>query len=294
MYYYIVNPAAGGGRVSRIQDEIRSALREYGIAGEWLKTLGPGDVSRLARQGLESGATTIVAVGGDGTLGEIIRSLYGESGVAIGVIPTGERNSLATLLGVRALREAVPILAARKLEQIDLGEIGGRYFVGSVGIGFEAAHPVGRGGGGSTPFRDRVRKLPAYLKASREWKASEASITLDDITYLKAPVFNLTISNSDIRSGLGMVAVDPQDRRLDLRITSRTGTSSMIRGLPGYLSGEGGAAEETSLFRASKIEVGSPTPLPVHIDGEPGGTTPVTVRVADKRVQLIVGRERQF
>jgi diacylglycerol kinase family enzyme len=293
MYYYIVNPAAGGGRIHRVQDELRARLRDFGISGEFVKTLGEDDVVKLAQTGLEQGASTIVAVGGDSTTTEVIRALYGKPGVALGIIPIGHRNHLARLLGVSDWQAAPQILAARKVEAMNLGEIGGRYFVGSVGIGFEAAHPESltlR----QISSRKRMQQLPRYLSALRHYKPVEVSLTLDDQVYLKAKAFNISITNSRAESEFGFANSNPQDRKLDITIVSRLKPASVLRQIPNYLGGQIRIADEFSLFQAGRVEVNTPEPLPVHIDGEPLGNTPVTVTIAKHNVSLIVGRDRGF
>ena len=68
MYYYIVNPAAGKGRYRHIQDKLRSQLTQLGLVGDFTKTSGPGDATRLAALAAEKGFNTIVVIGGDETL----------------------------------------------------------------------------------------------------------------------------------------------------------------------------------------------------------------------------------
>ena len=94
MYYYIVNPVAGNSRTRSLQDKLRVNLRAIGIDGEFARTTGPGDATRLAKHAIEKGYTTIVAVGGDGTVNEVINGI-GEANVAIGIMPLGHTNAVA-------------------------------------------------------------------------------------------------------------------------------------------------------------------------------------------------------
>jgi diacylglycerol kinase (ATP) len=137
MYYYIINPSSGGGKINKVQDKLRARLKELGIAGEFVKSTGPGDIPKLTKMAIEKGYNTIVAVGGDGTINEVINSLPDES-VALGIIPMGNTNELATLLGINDWNDACTILAARKVEIVDLGKIGDKIFVTSVAIGFDS------------------------------------------------------------------------------------------------------------------------------------------------------------
>lgn len=107
MYYYIVNPAAGGGLINSIQDRLKASLNQLNIDGEFAKTLGPGDALKITETAVDKGATTIVAVGGGETVNEVIAAVYkaNHPEVAIGIIPTGKQNWLAQYLGIGSWRE---------------------------------------------------------------------------------------------------------------------------------------------------------------------------------------------
>ncbi|MEO7618017.1 MAG: acylglycerol kinase family protein, partial [Candidatus Saccharibacteria bacterium] len=75
MYYYIVNPAAGNGSVKASQEKLRQMLDELGIRGEWAKTTGPGEATKMAAAAVAKGHTTIIAVGGDDTVNEVMNGI---------------------------------------------------------------------------------------------------------------------------------------------------------------------------------------------------------------------------
>jgi diacylglycerol kinase family enzyme len=85
---------------------------------------------------IEKGYKTIVAVGGDGTINEIINSI-GNTGIALGIIPLGATNELARMLGILDWQTACNILAGRKIEEVDLGLINDNVFVTAASIGFD-------------------------------------------------------------------------------------------------------------------------------------------------------------
>ena len=84
-FHFIVNPAAGGGRARRIWPEIEERLKKEGVSYQWTLTRGPGDAGRIAA-GL-SDDVIAVAVGGDGTLSEMISGIDPQSVEAIGLEP---------------------------------------------------------------------------------------------------------------------------------------------------------------------------------------------------------------
>jgi YegS/Rv2252/BmrU family lipid kinase len=293
VYYYVVNPAAGGGRINKIQEELRETLRDLGIGGEFVKTLGPEDVDKVTKSGLAAGHTTIVAIGGDGTVSEVLRTLAGHEDVALGIIPLGNSNHLARLLGIPDYKTACQILASRKIEEVDVGRIGNRFFVSSVGIGFEA-QALQEGHVLDETRGTRLKRLPSYLSLIRKFQPAEVTLNIDDKYQVKAPAFNINISNSRSSSQFSFALSNPQDNRLDVAILSKFSTGQVLGHLPDYLQGQLHFSDDVSLFRAKKVEIESNEPLPVHVDGEVIGSTPTKVWVARQKMRLIVGKDRTF
>jgi diacylglycerol kinase family enzyme len=129
---------AGAGTVLRgredLPDRVRSELREAGVAAEVVCT--PGTTLRdQALSAVGRGFDTVVAAGGDGTIGTVASALVGTD-MPLGVLPLGTRNHFARDLGlpselpaaVRALRDTPP-------RPVDVGEVNGRVFVNNASIG---------------------------------------------------------------------------------------------------------------------------------------------------------------
>ncbi|MCL4387387.1 hypothetical protein M1307_03265, partial [Patescibacteria group bacterium] len=226
MYYYILNPASGGGRINKIQDRLKNRLRQLGIAGEFVKSIGEGDVTKLTLLGIKRGFKTIVAVGGDGTINEVINGI-GDQNVALGIIPIGNTNELAKTLGISGWQSACNILAARKIETVDLGKIGPDYFVTAVNIGFEADISHLKPSGDSSP----IRKFSYYRKAllaSNNFKHKKAVINIDDNYLVETDFFNIQISNGQF-SLLPMENAGIQDSLLDIIIIGRMSYAKTLR-----------------------------------------------------------------
>jgi diacylglycerol kinase (ATP) len=136
----VLNPAAGGGRARRLLSRSRAAF-----AGTPVRlTEGPDDERRLVRDALAGGASTIVAIGGDGTWSKVADAIA-ESGadIRLAVVAAGTGNDFARTLGAPAHDiEAIARLVAdpRAERRIDLLRIDGRRHVLNVaGVGFDAA-----------------------------------------------------------------------------------------------------------------------------------------------------------
>lgn len=291
MYYYIVNPAAGGARINKIQDKLKERLKKLGIMGEFVKSTGPDDVAKLARLGISRGYKTIVAVGGDGTINEVMNAIIDNEKIVLGIIPTGTTNDLADALGIRDWYSATSILASRKVEQIDLGKVGSRFFVTSVAIGFDARiSSLKRLSKGNVA--DRVRFRMGIFKEATGFKPMDAKIKFDDNYEVEAECFNVIISNSQFFPLKG-VKTEPNDELLDtVVITKIPGSKALKYGLLSDASTID--LPKISVFHSEKINISSKKSVPVAVDGQVIGETPVEVSLADKKIRVIVSRKRKF
>jgi diacylglycerol kinase (ATP) len=290
MYYYIINPSSGGGKINKVQDKLRSRLRNLGIAGEFVKSTGPGDIPRLTKMGIEKGYNTIVAVGGDGTINEVINALPDES-TALGIIPMGNTNELANLLGINDWNDACTILAARKVEIVDLGKIEDKIFVTSVSVGFETIlfdlkkfQP------------DNLLSKTAFytklLKEAKKFKPVELELEFGEKYTVNTECFNFSISNGKFSNFLPQNA-KPQDNMLDAVLINKLSQTDIIK----YATGKINLSHNKSLisvFHTQKVTIKTPKPIPVSADGFIVANTPVTIRLAEKKLKVIVSKKRHF
>jgi diacylglycerol kinase (ATP) len=134
----IFNPHSGGG-YRRDLPLILDALRGLGYDVEPLETKEPGDAKRLASEAVSAGFDLVAALGGDGTVNEIVNGLAG-SDTPLAIIPTGTVNVLAMELGIPLEPpDAVQLLDRGSVSWIDLGLAGDRYFGLMAGVGMDAA-----------------------------------------------------------------------------------------------------------------------------------------------------------
>lgn len=136
----IVNARAGSVR-ARTKEVIAKAL-SADFKLDVADTLSRNHASELAADAVDRGFDAVVAFGGDGTVNEAAQTLVG-TGVALGVLPGGSTNVMARSLGIpRDPVEATAYLAERlragARRRINVGDVGGRYFLFSAGMGLDA------------------------------------------------------------------------------------------------------------------------------------------------------------
>lgn len=288
MYYYVINPVAGGGAVNAIQDKLRQRLAELGIDGEIAKTAGPGDATKMVRDAIERGFNTVVAVGGDGTLHEVINGITRDN-VAVGVIPIGRGNLIASSLGIESWKEATEILAARRLTAYGLIAAGKRYFVSSITLGFEAEMSESDQNASNTSpkatLRTRIRALRNQYRRAGEFSPIQAILQVDNAYELRAPVFSMRISNLKFDN--------PQaDNRLSISIIDRPDRVQRAGYLWNLLKKQDADVPNSTHITADDVVLETDPSVPLLIDGSTEAAhTPITIRLTNRRVRLITGKQ---
>ena len=270
--HIICNPTAGKGRAKKLLPKVRRLLEESGHEVESSETSGPGDASGIAKQ---SGADIILALGGDGTLNEIVNGLTRPE-LCLGVLPAGTGNDFCKALGVRSLEDTLATVRSMHCRSIDLahvdvieegGKVHGRYFVNTMGIGFDAAVAIevarSRVGTGILPY------LLAVLRTLRTFSSVPAIVVYNNCV-INSSMFLSCIGNGSTSGGgfrLTPSAV-PDDGLLDLCHVAHVGLARVLRVLPMAMRGAHIREREVTEARAAHFEIELSFPLPVHLDGE--------------------------
>jgi diacylglycerol kinase (ATP) len=137
----IVNPAAGKGRGAKAAADVRRAFADVGVA-DIRATRAPGDEVSLASRAIEEGAHTLVAVGGDGTWGNVANAIMTSGAdVRLALAAAGTGNDFAKTVGAPATDFAATARLAVDGPDVavDVGCIEGKYFLNVTGFGFDIA-----------------------------------------------------------------------------------------------------------------------------------------------------------
>lgn len=144
----IYNPVSGqhsNGYANAVEGAV-AVLRKAGVETEMLQTEGPATAGEIARRAVETGCDTVLACGGDGTVHEVLQTLVGRD-AALGVVPMGTANALASDLGLYAPPErAVRRLLTATPVRVSVGRVyfhdrqgveHSRYFTVAAGVGVD-------------------------------------------------------------------------------------------------------------------------------------------------------------
>ena len=273
----IANPAAGRGRAQHIISHVSQVLPEKGVRFDLVQTEYPGHATELARQAVSDGYQTIVALGGDGTVNEIINGLCTDLGddpnpadiVKLGVIPAGSGNDFAYAIGLPPkVPEALDRLAEGNTRLVDVGRINDRLFAYGVGMGLVAHANL------ESRKIKWLRGISLYLLAFLKvlvahYRSYELEITVDD-TQIKQQAMIVYVSNGRRTAGAFFVTPDARidDGLLDLCVISPLGRLDIMRFLPLVAKGYHTKLDVVEIFTGREVKIKSNEPLVTHVDGE--------------------------
>lgn len=287
----IVNPVAGGGRAGRLLDWLRARL-ELHPGGRLEVTRAPGDATRWAAAS-DGRHDRVIAVGGDGTVQEIVNGLLAAGGAAaLGVLPVGSGNDLARSLGLPREPERA-LAAATGSRQVPLdvvsarGATGERWFVSAGGIGFDAqvAHAMAHRRGWQ---RGRAGYLLTALAELRRIPNREVRLVLDDAEAIERRVLLVAFANGAFYGGGMRIAPEARvdDGILDVCIVGDVSRATALRQIPNLYRGTHVDHPAVEMRRAARVAIEGEPATPVHLDGEPFGRLPLVVEVHPGRLRV--------
>jgi YegS/Rv2252/BmrU family lipid kinase len=265
--HLIVNPAAAGGRVGREWPQLSKRLRELGLDAPHSMTKAPGHAADLAAEALAGGDDVVVAVGGDGTICEVLQGLHAAGRGALGVVPLGTGNDAARTAGVPLrLEEAVRALRAGHRRRIDLMRAGDRVVLNAIGIGLLGTINV------NAANVKWVRGIGAYLVVAVatlfKWHCPTVEL-VGDRTRTTGPMTILAIHNGVTTGGgfrLCPKAV-PDDGELDATLVTGTNIPQRLGAVVDAVRGTLARKPFTQEIRFKRLDLVIEERLAYHWDG---------------------------
>ena len=295
--WLIVNPAAGPWDVRHELPLVQGHLEKHGWRTSLHPTTRAGEATALARRAVEGGIGAVFAVGGDGTLNEIVNGLAG-SDVVLGVLPGGTGNVWARELGLptrslrhpRALVESARALVSGTIHRIDLGQANGRYFLQWAGVGLDAEvnrimEPRTR----AQKHLGAVAYVAAGVATALHMAGPRVRIWVDGKRIYRQAIL-IVICNSQLYGAVARIAPGAHldDGLLDVHVFAGTGFGDALRATLGVLTGLHVRDPHHSTFQGRTIRIEPSRPLAVAVDGEPYGLTPITCQVAARALSVLV------
>jgi diacylglycerol kinase (ATP) len=300
----ILNPWAGRGMAGQRRVELEQALRDAGADYTLITTHARGGATELTHQAIERGFGCVVAVGGDGTINEVVNGLVASQqesgGAALGIVPLGTGSDFVKVLdGLEPndLTGAARRIAAGRTRPVDVGQITveagsrelRRYFINGLGVGIDAQVAVESMK--LTGLKGFAVYLMAVIRALAVYKAPLMQVKFDEYEVRRRLMF-ATVANGRCQGGGFWMTPEAEidDGLLDLCIVDKLRIDQAIRYLPRLIEGSHTKLKWATMGRARHVEIVSSAPIPVATDGEVVATDArrVMVDVLPAAIQLVL------
>lgn len=301
----IQNPSSGNRTLT---DEVRrlpDVLASEGWEVAAIRTTrGRTDATTYAREAVADGMDVVLVVGGDGTIAETIDGLVGTE-TALAILPSGTGNVMARQLNLpipgalqtNALLHAARLNMKGQIRVVDVGRMSfptgnmpPRHFVCWGGVGFDAEF--------NQQFnrdRDLKRRLGlgamvvAMYYTLRDFAGTGATVRVDG-RIVSRRLLMLSASNIQLYGIVFKMAPEAllDDGLLDIICFQGSRPARMIAHLGEILVNQHVRDPQVDIFQARRVEVATARPLPVHVDGDYIGETPVVIDVLPAALKLVV------
>ena len=286
MLNFIYNPTAGKGKAQRFRISIEEKLKSLGVAYCFWETHAPREAGKIARELTQKGEKDIIAMGGDGTVNEVLNGLADTDGVRLGIVPCGSGNDFAAAVGIPATPQgALDVLLNCEPKPTDYLECSGVRGLNIIGAGIDV----------------EILKLcykAKVLKGSLNYFVSLLRCLMVFEFYRFKAVFNdeaadhnaLIVCACNGRRFGGGIGICPDagvdDGKLDVVMVENV-TKSMIPGaLIKLMQGKILEQKFTRHERAERLLVEFGKPATIQIDGELYENLPFDVRVVHDRLLM--------
>lgn len=301
--FFVVNPSAGRGQIRASWGEWKRQIKDILGSCDYAMTDSQGHGLVLAAEAVRNGYEMIVAVGGDGTINEVVNGIFEDKKkagqVVLGIWSAGYGDDLARSLQCpKSLRKRLHSLTGRHTRKVDIGSVSfherdgmeqHRYFVNVTGCGLPGE------------LIDEVRKRPrsyggkaGYLfglaRALRAHENCELIVTVDSCEPIKKKALCAIVANGQYFGGGIRVAPDAvvDDGWLDLVLVGDIRVRDVLLNLSKIYRGQIRQHPEVEIFRAKRIKIASKNPVLLDTDGEQTGVLPAAYQVHPQALSLKV------
>ena len=295
----IVNPVSGRGDAAKAWNKVQAHLK---APVRTLETKGPGHAMELTANAIRDGAETIVAVGGDGTINEVVNGFFEQDklisdAATLGILPHGTGSDFQRSLILPESDEgAAALIQGEKSRLVDVlkvrytkpeGAWASRYSVNmtSFGMGGIVASRLSR----SRILSGRASFVVATLRTAATFAGSSVTISFDNSTTIETRVTNVAVGNGQYHGG-GMLAcprAEIDDGFLDVTVIQFLGLTQLVGSLRLLYNGKIYSHPKVQFFRAKSVRADSKQPTLIELDGEPLGRLPIEIFLVPRALRIL-------
>ncbi len=291
MNLFIVNPVAGKGHTLKIIPEIEGLMEKHSLPYRIEITKAPGHASEIARDYIRDYRNLrIYAVGGDGTLNEVLQGTVG-SDACLGIIPAGTGNDfIKSFCAIRDPLKLLPFLVHAEAVPVDVCKMNDRYFLNIASAGFDADVVASTQHLKRLPLmKGKIAYIGGILLSLIRKKNIQAVFHLDDEEIVMESLLLAAFANGRFYGGGMSPAPDarPDDGQMDVCLIEGMNRLKILLFFPRLIKGTHTKMRGVTLKKCQNIRMESPSPVHVNADGELSQSTSVDITLIPKGLKFI-------
>ncbi|MGE0076784.1 MAG: diacylglycerol kinase family protein [Bacteroidales bacterium] len=305
-WFIIANPRAGGGKGKKDWPAIERLLAKYDVDYKVAFTEFKHHAVEITVKAINNGYTKIVALGGDGTLNEVLNGIFiqkrlSPDQITIGVIAVGTGNDwFRTYKIPSGYEDCIKAIKSEHTFKQDVGKVEyweaminhSRYFANAAGIGFDAEVARRTNRLKDLGKRGTILYLISLLKALIWYRTTKIDVTIDGSS-IQERVFSLTLGIGKY-NGAGMMQAPNailNDGLYDITLIRKIDKLGVIKNIHRLYNGTILAHPKISNYRGSVIEITSDPVIMLEADGESLGESPFRFTILPEAITVVVGEE---
>lgn len=300
---FVINPVAGNGRISRHWPELQRRLLERFPDMRIEFTRAAHAATEITRQALHTGCDVVAAVGGDGTIHEVVNGFFEDGHLinphaCLGVIAMGTGSDLVrTFNPTRDLETLAHKFENREARLCDLGRLTCRtnegiermrYFINIADAGFGAlvAHRVNTS---SKRLGHFLSYLGGLLRTLKDYENKRIKIRLDESTAWEQTVNSVIVANGRYFGGGMLVAptAQPNDGLFDIVVIGDISRTEAVMNLRRLYTGKLAEHQKVTVFQGKRVALESEHLVFIEADGEIPGRLPATFEIVPGAIKVI-------
>jgi len=303
-WFVVVNPRAGGGKGVLDWPKISRLLNRYDLRYAHAFTEYKYHAVELTIQAIKNGYRNIIAVGGDGTLNEVVNGIFIQQQVdplliTVGVIGVGTGNDWFRMYQIpHNYEECVKAIKACQVFRQDVGVVEyyessirhRRYFVNAAGVGFDAEVARRTNRLKDLGKRGALLYILSLVKALIRYRSTRINVNVDG-HHFQDKVFSLTIGICRY-NGAGMMQVPlalSDDGLYDVTIIKRISKLNVLANVHRLYNGTILRHSKVVGLRGKTVEVMSIPSVGLEVDGESLGETPLRFTILPQSLNVVIG-----
>ena len=287
---FIINPISGTSNKDDVPQLISKHLDQERFDYEVRFTEYAGHAAEIAKQSASEGADIVVAVGGDGTINEVARSLV-HTQTALAIIPYGSGNGLARHLCIPIdAVKAIELINKCQIEAFDYGVINDLPFFCTCGMGFDAFISLKFAEAGK---RGPITYVENVLKEGLKYKPETYEVS-DESGSHRHKAFLIACANASQYGNNAYIApgATMKDGEMDVVIMEPFDVLDAPQIAADLFMKTFGNNSKIKTFRAKKIHIHRKEPGAIHFDGDPIMTgTDVDVHIEHEGIKILTNPE---